>query len=206
MVTASADKSIKLWKAGSCIKTLSGHTDAVRSIAVLSGTEFLSAGNDASVRRWNSNGDSLGTYYGHNNYIYSMSLLKSEGWVTSGEDRSVRIWKDNTVVQTIYLPAISVWSVTVLENDDIAAATNDGCVRIFTKEPSRQGSQEIQEIFEQELSKVELAAQQELGGVKLTDLPGPEALYEPGARDGQQKMVREGDSVSVHSWNMAEQK
>jgi len=206
MVTASADKSIKLWKAGSCIKTLSGHTDAVRSIAVLSGTEFLSAGNDASVRRWNSNGDSLGTYYGHNNYIYSMSLLKSGGWVTSGEDRSVRIWKDNAVVQTIYLPAISVWSVTVLENDDIAAATNDGCVRIFTKEPSRQGSQEIQEIFEQELSKVELAAQQELGGVKLTDLPGPEALYEPGARDGQQKMVREGDSVSVHSWNMAEQK
>merc|ERR1712013_476026 len=55
-------------------------------------------------------------------------------------------------------------------------------------------------------SKVALAAQQELGGVKLTDLPGPEALYEPGSRDGQQKMVRTGDAVSVHSWNMAEQK
>jgi len=206
MVTASADKLIKLWKAGVSTHTLSGHTDAVRSLAVISSSEFLSAGNDASVRRWSTTGDCLGAYYGHDNYIYSISLLGGGGWVTSGEDRSVRVWQDNAVVQTIYLPAISVWSVAALTNGDIAAATNDGCVRIFTRDPARQASKEIQEIFEAELSKVALAAQQELGGVKLTDLPGVEALYEPGARDGQQKMVRSGDAVSVHSWNMAEQK
>lgn len=206
MVTASADKLIKLWKAGATTHTLSGHTDAVRSLAVISSSEFLSAGNDASVRRWSSSGDCLGTYYGHENYIYSIALLGGGDWVTSGEDRSVRVWRDNAVVQTIYLPAISVWSVTALANGDIAAATNDGCVRIFSCDPARQASQEIQQIFEAELSKVALAAQQELGGVKLTDLPGAEALYEPGARDGQQKMVRTGDAVSVHSWNMAEQK
>jgi len=206
MVTASADKLIKLWKAGSCTHTLSGHTDAVRSLAVISSTEFLSAGNDASVRRWSTTGDCIGTYYGHDNYIYSIALMGGGGWVTSGEDRSVRVWKDNVVAQTIYLPAISVWSVAALANGDIAAATNDGCVRVFTCDPARQASKEVQEIFEAELSKVALAAQQELGGVKLTDLPGPEALYEPGARDGQQKMVRTGDAVSVHSWNMAEQK
>ena len=112
-------------------------------------------------------------------------------WVTSGEDRSVRVWEEGEVVQTLYLPAISVWSVCVLPNSgDIAAATNDGCVRVFTRDPARQASQEVQEIYEAELSKVALAAQQNLGGVKLTDLPGPEALYEPGAKDGQQKMVR----------------
>jgi len=206
MVTASADKSIKLWKAGASTHTLTGHTDAVRSLAVISSSEFLSAGNDASVRRWSTSGDCLGTYYGHENYIYSISLLGGGGWVTSGEDRSVRVWRDNQVTQTIYLPAISVWSVAVLDNGDIAAATNDGCVRIFSCDPTRQASKEIQAIFEEELSKVALAAQQELGGVKLSDLPGPEALYEPGARDGQQKMVRTGTDVSVHSWNMAEQR
>jgi len=209
MVTASADKLIKLWKAGVNTHTLSGHTDAVRSLAVISSDEFLSAGNDATVRRWSRTGDCLGTYYGHDNYIYSVAILSSGpdlSWVTSGEDRSVRVWKDNQVVQTIYLPAISVWSVCVLPNGDIAASTNDGCVRVFTNDASRIASPEVQEIFEAELSKVALAAQQELGGVKLTDLPGPEALYEPGARDGQQKMVRQGDKVSVHSWNMAENK
>ena len=205
MITASADKLVKLWKAGVNTHTLSGHTDAVRAVSVLSGEEFLSAGNDATVRHWTRAGDCLGTYYGHDNYIYSLSILSAvdKTWVTSGEDRSVRVWQENNVVQTIYLPAVSVWSVAVLPNGDIAAATNDGCVRIFTRDESRQASKEVQEIFEAELSKVALAAQQELGGVKLTDLPGPEALYEPGAKDGQQKMVRQGDKVSVHSWNMA---
>ena len=223
MVTASADKLIKLWKAGVNTHTLSGkivtydidvtnpdttagHTDAVRSLAVISSDQFLSAGNDATVRRWSRTGDCLGTYYGHDNYIYSVAMLTPDSWVTSGEDRSVRVWEDNQVVQTIYLPAISVWSVATLANGDIAAATNDGCVRIFTRDVARVASPEVQEIFEAELSKMALAASQELGGVKLSDLPGPEALYEPGARDGQQKMVRTGDQVSVHSWNMADQK
>lgn len=208
MITGSADKTIKLWKAGKCEHTLAGHTDAVRALAVVDSTQFLSASNDASVRRWSSTGDCLGTYYGHTNYIYSLDLLGAGGdsWVTSGEDRSVRVWQAGEVVQTIYVPAISVWSVAVLGNGDIAAATNDGAVRLFTKEPSRVAGPEVLATFEEELSKYTLAAQQELGGIKLTDLPGPEALYEPGRKDGQQKMVRQGDNVSVHSWNMAEQK
>jgi len=53
---------------------------------------------------------------------------------------------------------------------------------------------------------VAVAAEQELGGIKLSDLPGPESLFEPGVRDGQQKMVRTGDKVAVHSWNMADQR
>jgi len=208
MVTGSADKTVKLWKAGKVTHTLTGHTDAVRSLAVVDSDQFLSASNDASVRRWNSAGECLGTYFGHTNYIYSICLLGSGGdsWVTSGEDRSVRVWKGGEVVQTIYIPAISVWSVTVLSNGDIAAATNDGTVRLFTRDPARHASSEILAAFEEELAACSLAAQQELGGIKLTDLPGPESLYEPGAKDGQQKMVREGQKVSVHSWNMAEQK
>jgi phospholipase A-2-activating protein len=120
MVTASADKLIKLWKAGVSPHTLSGHTDAVRSLAVISSSEFLSAGNDASVCRWSTTGDCPGTYYGDDNYIYCISLLGVGGWVTSGEDMSVRVWRDNAVVQTIYLPALSVWSIAALANGDIA--------------------------------------------------------------------------------------
>ena len=43
---ASADKTIKMWKAGSCTKTFTGHTDCVRSLAVLTSTEFVSSSND----------------------------------------------------------------------------------------------------------------------------------------------------------------
>ncbi len=159
------------------------------------------------MRRWNPSGECLGTYYGHENFIYSISLLPNgKDWATSGEDRTVRVWKNNEVSQTIYHPAISVWSVCCLPNGDIASGASDGVIRVFSADPGRHASQEVQEIFEAELSKLALAAQQELGGVKLSDLPGPEALFEPGRKDGQTKMVRDGDSVSVHSWSMADQK
>ena len=162
--------------------------------------QFLSAGNDATVRRWSRTGDCVGVHYGHENYIYSMVLLSPDTWVTSGEDRSVRVWEGGEVVQTLYLPAISVWSVAALANGDIAAATSDGCVRVFTRQEARMASQEVQEAFKAEVGQVALASQGELGGVKLTDLPGPEALFEPGAKDGQQKMVREGEKVKIETF------
>jgi len=207
MVTGSADKTIRLWRTGKCELILKGHTDAVRGLALISAEEFLSCSNDASVRRWNTKGDCIGTYYGHENFIYSIHLLpNNKDWVTSGEDRTVRIWKNNEVCQTIYHPAISVWSVCSLANGDIVSGASDGIIRVFSSDAGRHASAELQEIFEAELSKLALAAQQELGGVKLSDLPGPEALFEPGRKDGQTKMVREGELVSVHSWSMADNK
>ena len=220
MVTAGADKSIKLWKAGRCTHTLTGalhshlteskslrlltgHTDCVRALAVVDSTQFLSASNDAHVRRWSSSGECLGTYSGHTNYIYSLSLLGPGGdsWVTGGEDRSVRIWKGGEVVQTLYLPVISVWGVAALTNGDIAAACNDGCVRVFTKDAGRVAPDEVLAAYEEELAKLAVAAEQELGGIKLSDLPGPESLFEPGVRDGQQKMVRTGEKVNFFRQN-----
>jgi len=207
MVTGSADRTLRLWRTGKCEQILKGHTDAVRGIAIVSAEQFLSCSNDATVRRWNGTGECLGTYYGHENFIYSINLLPNgKDWVTSGEDRTVRVWKDNEVCQTIYHPAISVWTVCCLPNGDIASGASDGIIRIFSADPSRHASAEIQGIFEAELSKLALAAQQELGGVKLSDLPGPEALFEPGSKDGQTKMVRDGELVSVHSWSMGDQK
>lgn len=63
------------------------------------------------------------TYYGHTNYIYSIALLGSDGFVTGSEDASVRVWRtDNQEsLQTIRIPARSVWAVTTLKNGDIAA-------------------------------------------------------------------------------------
>ena len=42
----SADRTIKMWKAGACQMTFTGHSDCVRGLAVLSALEFLSCSND----------------------------------------------------------------------------------------------------------------------------------------------------------------
>jgi len=40
-----------------------------------------------------------------------------------------------------------------------------------------------------------------IGGVKVEDIPGPDALSRPGKRDGQTKMIKDGGTVSVHEWS-----
>ena len=128
MVTASSDKNIKLWRGGVTTHTLSGHTGGVTSLAVISSSEFLSASEDSSVRRWSSDGDSLGIYSGGNSSISSISLLNHECWVTSGQDPFLQVWMNNAVVQTIQIPAKSVVGSTALSNGDVTVLSNDGCV------------------------------------------------------------------------------
>lgn len=44
-------------------------------------------------------------------------------FVTSGEDRSLRIWRKGDCVQTIRLPAQSVWCCCILDNGDLVVGT-----------------------------------------------------------------------------------
>lgn len=104
MLSGSADRSIKLWKAGRCERTFTGespppthpqprralrchartnarwrvapgHEDCVRGLAVISRTEFYSCSNDATVRRWLVTGECLQVHRGHTSYIYSMAVF-----------------------------------------------------------------------------------------------------------------------------------
>ena len=46
-------------------------------------------------------------------------------------------------VQVLQIPAISVWSVTSLDNGDLAAACSDGKIWIFSRDPKRKASEEV---------------------------------------------------------------
>ena len=60
--------------------------------------------------------------------------------------------------------------------------------------------------FEKEVASSTIAAQQELGGMKISELPGPEVLLREGKRDGDTTMVREGTQVACYSWSASERK
>jgi WD40 repeat protein len=44
---------------GKCEQILKGHTDAVRGLAVISSSLFLTCSNDATVRQWNVSGSRI---------------------------------------------------------------------------------------------------------------------------------------------------
>uniref|UniRef100_A0A674EMV8 Phospholipase A-2-activating protein n=1 Tax=Salmo trutta TaxID=8032 RepID=A0A674EMV8_SALTR len=204
MLSGSADKTIKLWKAGRCEKTFTGHEDCVRGLAVVSDLEFFSCSNDATIRRWLVTGECVQVYYSHTNYIYSLAVFPNgQGFVSTGEDRTLRIWKQGDCQQTIRLPAQSVWCCCILPNGDIAVGASDGLIRVFTEVEDRMASPQDLQAFEDELSKTTIDPKTgDLGDIKMEDLPGREHLEEPGNRDGQTRLIKEGQNVEAYQWSV----
>ncbi|KAH8293200.1 hypothetical protein KR044_011962 [Drosophila immigrans] len=209
-VTGGADKCIYYWNAqGEKLRLLKGHTDCVRGLIPLAGNSLLSCGNDAVLRFWNEDGECVRELSGHTNYIYAMARNQQLGEnivVSCGEDSTLRMWNVQTGLELgapLLHPAISVWCVACLPNGDIVTGCSDGVVRVFTQDPQRQAEQMLQQIFDMAVSTHRSQLTEEIGGIKKTDLPGPEALLSNGTREGQTKMVREADgSVKCYMWEL----
>ena len=50
-------------------------------------------------------------------------MANGEDFVTCGEDRTLRVWHKGQCQQTIPHPTQSVWSVCVLDNNDIVTGS-----------------------------------------------------------------------------------
>ncbi|CAN6181105.1 unnamed protein product [Urochloa humidicola] len=204
LFTGSSDSTIKLWKGRTSIQTFSGHADTVRSLAPMPGLGILSASHDSTVKLWALTGQPLLEMIGHSSLVYSVDA-HSSGLIASGsEDRSLKIWKDGVCVQSIEHPGC-IWDVKFLENGDIVTACSDGTARIWTTSTNRFCSDEELAAYTDLISQYTLS-RKTVGGLKLMDLPGVEALQVPGNSDGQTLIVREGDNGVAYSWNSADLK
>lgn len=108
--------------------------------------------------------------------------------------------------EKITLPAQSVWAGAILPNTDIVTASSDGIIRIFSAFPERQADEEAQSVFQSEVAALQTQAEQHLGGIKISDLPGLESLQDPGTKEGQTRLVRECGEVNCYSWSVADKK
>ncbi|OEL28588.1 Phospholipase A-2-activating protein [Dichanthelium oligosanthes] len=186
-------------------------SDTVRCLAAMPGLGILSASHDSTVKLWALTGQPLLEMIGHSSLVYSVDA-HSSGLIASGsEDRSLKIWKvekenlvDGVCVQSIEHPGC-IWDTKFLENGDIITACSDGTARIWTTDTNRFCSDEELASYTDLISQYTLS-RKTVGGLKLMDLPGVEALQVPGNSDGQTLIVREGDNGVAYSWNSADLK
>lgn len=204
LITGSSDTTIKLWKGSKCTHTFSGHTDTVRGLAIMPDLGILSASHDGTIRLWAITGEVLLEMVGHTAIVYSVDAHKSGLVVSGSEDGSAKIWKDGVCVQTIEHPGC-VWDVKFLENGDIVTACSDGVARVWTLHKDLIAATHELEAYASFLSQYK-GSRKRVGGLKLEELPGLEALQVPGTKDGQTLVVREGDNGVAYAWNYNDQK
>lgn len=146
IATGSSDAVIAIWRIPSAkldqgsltyesvtpARLLRGHTDCVRSLALLDADRLLSASNDGSLRCWSlDSGTCIAEFYGHTSFVYSVAVDPTHHFiVSSGEDRTARVWSVPEVgvssvqqlecQQTISLPCQTAWCVVVTVDGDIA--------------------------------------------------------------------------------------
>lgn len=214
VVTGSADEKIHIYDlttaASGIIQPRSTiyTSNVVRAVCKVpqghpTGADIASAHNDGVIRLWKLNGQSVGELYGHDSFVYSLQALPSGELVSSGEDRTIRIWRGLEGVQTITVPAISVWSVAVCQQTgDIVSGSSDGVIRVFTRNEENLADAETLASFDDSVKASSIPAQQ-LGGINKEKLPGPEFLTtNTGTKDGQIQMIRQiNDTVTAHQWS-----
>ncbi|KTW27732.1 hypothetical protein T552_02172 [Pneumocystis carinii B80] len=200
-LTGSADKTIILWLDGIQIGLFKGHTDCVRSICKISDSEFSSCGNDGVIRIWTFSGEQILEMTNGRSFIYSLSMLSTKELISSGEDRSVKIWKDGKCIQTIIHPAVSIWSVAVLKNDDIVTGGSDGIIRIFTRDQERMASKEEINEFNKSVASYKISTNN-LSHINKEKLPGVEALQKQGKKN-QVIMIKENNTIEAYQWDVS---
>ena len=91
-VSASADKTLKVWDVGSGreLRTLSGHSSEVRAVAVTpDGQHAVSASEDTTLKVWElASGRELSTLTGHTSWVKAVAVTPdgrravSASWTT----------------------------------------------------------------------------------------------------------------------------
>jgi len=97
LASASEDKTIKIWRlsTGELLRTLSGHSQGVWSVAISpDGQTVVSGGYDGTIKLWRALGTTPLLFLGiHKEF----GLSPSAGHIaSSGQDKTIKIWRLDT--------------------------------------------------------------------------------------------------------------
>jgi len=130
---------VRVWSVdGTLLRTLEGHTDYVRAVALSAdGQTIISGSDDNTVRVWSVDGTLLRTLEGHTGYVIAVALSADGRTITSGSyDKTVRVWSvEGTLLRTLEGHTDYVLAVALsADGQTIISGSYDNMVRVWSVE------------------------------------------------------------------------
>ena len=125
------------------IRTIKGHTAAVRALAVTADNQqIISGSRDNSIKFWNlDTGKEIFTLTGHTEEITSLAITNdSNKLISASEDNTIKIWNLTTKTEIFTLtehtaPVTSV--VITLDEKEFISSSDDGTIKIWDLETGK---------------------------------------------------------------------
>ncbi|WP_071191078.1 caspase family protein [Trichormus sp. NMC-1] len=138
LVTASADKSIKIWNSQNyqLLKTITGHQNRVTSISISPDNQMLASGSaDKTIKLWRlTDGKLLKTFTRHTDEVTSVDFSPESQIIASGSsDNTVKLWRINgTLVKDFTGHGLAISSVKFSPDGKIiASASWDNNIKLW---------------------------------------------------------------------------
>jgi WD40 repeat protein len=135
LISGSGDRTARVWNVadGQLVSTFSGHTQGVTAVAL--GTQAFSAAADGSLKAWNpADGKEEKNFAGHTGAVTGLAVTSNGQQLHSiSADKSLRAWNpaDGAQIRLTGLPAAGVQLALARDDSRLAAATEDGAVRVL---------------------------------------------------------------------------
>jgi WD40 repeat protein len=136
IVTASADKTVRLWDlSGKELSILTGHTAEVSAVAFSpDGQRIVSASADETARLWDLTGKELAILTGHTDRVFAVAFSPDgQRIVTASQDKTARLWDltgKELAILTGHTNGVSAVAFSP-DGQRIATASWDGTVRVW---------------------------------------------------------------------------
>jgi WD40 repeat protein len=125
------------WKNATCIKTLTGHSQSVRSVAFSPNSHILASGSDdKTIKLWDiSTRREIATLKGHSGYVTSVVFSPDGNIVASANsDKTIKLWSVSThrEIATLRRHSDYVRSVAFSPDGEIlASGGDDNTIRLW---------------------------------------------------------------------------
>eukprot|EP01012_Entosiphon_sulcatum_P050372 TRINITY_DN69194_c0_g1_i1.p1 TRINITY_DN69194_c0_g1~~TRINITY_DN69194_c0_g1_i1.p1 ORF type:complete len:355 (+),score=56.29 TRINITY_DN69194_c0_g1_i1:36-1067(+) len=135
LVSASQDNTIKIWSVatGDCLRTLTGHADAVNCIALSPTVPWLlySASDDKTIRAWDlREGAELSRFTGRD--AVNVILVQDRFLFTASDDGSIAAWDTESRVQIRQYEGHEDWVTGLLfHHGRLISCSDDGTIRVW---------------------------------------------------------------------------